>query len=550
MKSFIIHNSEMHWWWGIVFALICAAILKITLFTGGLIPFNADEAVVALMARHILQGQFPIFFYGQAYMGSLDAWLIAGGFLIFGQQIWVIRLVQMIIYLGTIFTTALIAKSISGNERNGIVAALLMAFPTINVTLYTTASLGGYGETMLIGNIIILAALRIAIQSTTKKFANWLIFGFFIGLGIWVFGYSLVYSIPALIWLMWQIILRIKSIKLSGREIVNGIVANLLGLMIGGIIGCFPLIIFAYSNGMGRLFSELRGGAIAGVEQLSYLQQINQHLWSLLVLGSTVIFGIRPPWEVRWLVLPLLPYAMVFWLGAVCFGINHSIKIQQSKPGWLLLTGVVACVCLGFVMTPFGADPSGRYFLVLMAPLAIMAAEMILWSYERIGKWSFTLAGLIIIYNIAATIQCANRYPPGITTQFYEISQIDHRYDQELIDFLIEHDEKYGYSNYWVSYPLAFLSQEELIYTPRLPYHADFRYTERDNRYLPYEQMVDSSKRAAYITTNLPALDQYLRNEFTKLDVAWQEAEIGDYHIFYDLSGKVTPEQIDLGRNR
>jgi hypothetical protein len=51
------------------------------------VPFNADEAIVALMARHILQGERPIFFYGQAYMGSLDAYLVALGFLLFGQQI-------------------------------------------------------------------------------------------------------------------------------------------------------------------------------------------------------------------------------------------------------------------------------------------------------------------------------------------------------------------------------------------------------------------------------------------------------------------------------
>ncbi len=65
---------------------------------------------MALMARHILQGEHPIFFYGQAYMGSLDAYLVAAGFALLGQQVWVIRLVQVLLYLGTLFTTFLLGR--------------------------------------------------------------------------------------------------------------------------------------------------------------------------------------------------------------------------------------------------------------------------------------------------------------------------------------------------------------------------------------------------------------------------------------------------------
>jgi 4-amino-4-deoxy-L-arabinose transferase-like glycosyltransferase len=549
VSSIDIHKSEKRFWWGVLFALFCAILLKTSLLIANVIPFNADEAVVGLMAKHIMQGKFPIFFYGQAYMGSLDAWLIAGGFLIFGQQVWVIRLVQMLIYLGVIVTTALIAKAISGNGRVGVIAAWLMAIPTINVTLYTTASLGGYGEALLIGNLILLLSLRIATSGFDHRFWNWLILGFFYGLGFWAFGYTLVYAIPSIIWLIWQVIVAYKSCQIN-RSILLDIAKIISGLVVGCVLGSAPLLFFAYYHGFNRLFSELQGGAIAGVERLSYLAQVGQHLWSLLVLGSTVIFGIRPPWEVRWLVLPLLPFAMVFWLGALWFGIHISIKDRPLKPGRFLLVGVVMCVLLGFVMTSFGADPSGRYFIVLMMPMAIMAGEMCIWLEEKIRRWSLALVGLILIFNGIATIQCATQFPPGITTQFYKISQIDHRYNQALIQFLEMHDEKYGYTNYWVSYPLAFLSEEKLVFTPRLPYHADFRYTQRDDRYIPYDQLVEKADRAAYITTNHPALEQYLRDAFSGMNVAWQEADIGDYHIFYDLSQKVTPEQIDLGKTR
>ena len=43
----------------------------------------------------------------------------------------------------------------------------------------------------------------------------------------------------------------------------------------------------------------------------------------------------------------------------------------------------------------------------------------------------------------------------------------------QLMDFLRAQGETCGYTNYWVEYPLAFASQDELIFTARLPYHAD-----------------------------------------------------------------------------
>jgi hypothetical protein len=144
-------------------------------------------------------------------------------------------------------------------------------------------------------------------------------------------------------------------------------------------------------------------------------------------------------------------------------------------------------------------------------------------------------------------IQCARRFPPGLTTQFYAPTIIDHRADQALIDFLRQEGETRGYSNYWVAYPLAFHSEEEIIFVPRLPYHLDLRYTPRDDRYAPYAAMVDQSQRVAYITTRNPALDDYLRTHFAGLGVQWQEKQIGDYQIYYQLSRSVRPQEIGLG---
>src|SRR5215813_15643700 len=83
-----------------LFIIVAATLIaRIILLASGAVSFHADEAIVGLMARHILQGERPTFFYGQAYMGSLDAWLIAIGFRVLGDSVLTIRVVQSILYL-------------------------------------------------------------------------------------------------------------------------------------------------------------------------------------------------------------------------------------------------------------------------------------------------------------------------------------------------------------------------------------------------------------------------------------------------------------------
>ena len=519
--------------------------LKAALLIGERVPFNADEAVVALMARHILEGARPVFFYGQAYMGSLDAWLAAGGFAIFGQHLWVIRLVQAFLYAGVLLSTARLGREIFHSARAGALAALLLAIPTVNVTLYTTASLGGYGEALLIGNLLLLSSLSLRrhIEQGHPALVAWLGWGFLAGLGLWAFGLTLIYSLPAGLYLLFWLQRGLRTRSMRWR----GLAAALTSVLLGFCLGAAPWLAYAAQNGIRALLAELGGGAIAGVEQLPWLLKVFQHTINLFLLGFTVAFGLRPPWSVDWLAWPLLPLALIFWMMVVAWMLVEARRRDAARPERLLLAGVGLTLVLAFIFTPFGADPSGRYFVPLAIPLALFGGALL----EEMGKRKAWLApallGLALAFNLWGTLQCALRYPPGITTQFYAPTQVDHRYDQALMDFLQLHGETTGYTNYWVAYPLAFLSNEELIFVPRLPYHPDMRYTSRDDRYPPYTTLVAAASRTAYITTHNPTLDDVLRAGFTRLGVTWQEAKIGDYQIYYALSRTVHPAELGLG---
>jgi hypothetical protein len=267
------------------------------------------------------------------------------------------------------------------------------------------------------------------------------------------------------------------------------------------------------------------------------------------------MMGLRPPWEIRWLAMPLAPFVLIFWVMVVIFAVKNlrrDLKVGPNDPEFsnaLLLWGVILLVVIGFVVTPFGADPSGRYFLPVGVVMAIFASQAV-WEWRaKWGSYVWLSVGVVLVFHLWGTLEVMRSNPPGFTTQIDAVTQIDHQYDTELIEFLRSEGEYRGYTNYWVSYPLAFLSDESLIYIPRLPYHQDLRYSRRDDRYPPYDQLLDQTQRIAYITTNNPLLDEHLRSGFKNLGVSWQETKIGDYQVYYRLSKVVNPEEIGLGGN-
>ena len=519
--------------WVLIGLFLLAVVLKVGLLSIGAFSFNSDEAIVGLMARHILEGEWPVFFYGQAYMGSLDAALIALGFMLFGSEVFVIRMIQIMLYLGTIFLTVNLCARIFRSQLAGLVSGLLLAVPTVNVTLYTTVSLGGYGEALLIGALLLLLAIQI--EETPDNPLFYLFWGFFSGLGFWAFGLTIAYILPTSV-----IVVRSLLRSRRSRRWVRGAL-----ILLAGSIGALPLIIWACENGVSVLVQELFGSAIAVDAGADILLMLAKHIQYYFLFGITVTLGFRPPWTTEPIALLLIPLALVFWM-LVFIQIFRRLRDESThRWSYWMIAGVMGLVILMFVFTPFGSDPSGRYFLPIYVMLTIFAGDFFAQPAFRINaRFRALILVTVVVFNLWSNLEAAALYPPGITTQFDAVTRVDHRFDEQLVDFLAKHGETRGYSNYWVSYPLAFESEEELIYIPRLPYHLDFRYTERDDRYEPYQVLVEGSDRVAYITTFHPALDGSIRASFRELGVFWDEEIIGDYQIFYHLSRTVRPEEI------
>jgi 4-amino-4-deoxy-L-arabinose transferase-like glycosyltransferase len=520
---------------GFLGVLLLGLIWKVVLVVIGAFPFNADEAIVGLMGRHILEGARPIFFYGQAYMGALDAYFASLGFLIFGVEVWVIRLVQVLLFLGILATTMRIAIHLHQDYIAALLSGMLIAIPTVNFTLYTTISLGGYGESLFVGNLLFLTTLQLLRdRESDGKFFLW---GLLAGLGFWTFGLTVIYIVPSGIALLWD--LRKNS---HFHPATKKIVFLILGLGIGSC----PVIIWMLEHGAGALFQELSGAAIAGASASNMWDSITLHMQNFFVFGPTVILGFRAPWSTEPLALPFLPFAILFWFSVL----THMVFRHRKSSGHTVLTllsGMALILILGFVVTPFGADPSGRYFLPLMIPLVILAGEFVrkpMISLNSFFRWILLIG--VLAFNLISNWQVANTLPDRITTQFDSEARVDHSHMEALIEFLEEHEEMRGYSTYWIAYPLAFQSDEQIIFFPALPYHHDFRYTSRDDRYPAYRSFIDQSPNVALITARHPGLDEEIRKALTACGIHWEEAAIGDYRVFYQLSERIKIE--DLGQ--
>src|SRR5690606_26621307 len=140
-----------------------------------------------------------------------------------------------------------------------------------------------------------------------------------------------------------------------------------------------------------------------------------------------------------------------FWIAVVAYTATQALQQDNRRAERWLLLGVGLTLIVAFIVTPFGADPSGRYFVPLAFPLALFGGAF-LGELGRRTRWlAGGLLGIALAFNLWGTVQCALRYPPGLTTQFHAPTQINHAYDDELIAFLRNTGATNGYTNYWVA---------------------------------------------------------------------------------------------------
>src|SRR6266516_7185081 len=179
--------------------LLVALLIRVWLVyhTHGVI--DGDEAMVGIQAEHILRGEHPIYFYGQPYMGSLEAYLMALLFAIAGPSVWMLRAEPILLSLGVVWLTWKLAGILAdaaqlppfARQMFKTVAALFAALPPLYDTVLELRTLGGYIETFVLMLFLLISAFQLIRRwhagASSKELAlRWAGIGFIVGLGFWV----------------------------------------------------------------------------------------------------------------------------------------------------------------------------------------------------------------------------------------------------------------------------------------------------------------------------------------------------------------------------
>ena len=514
-------------WLTLALTLMIAVMGRALLLASGTLSFHSDEAIVGLLARHILAGERPIFFMGQAYMGTLDSWLIAVGFRLLGESVMAIRLVQSALYLLVVASAYYAAWALSRRVTIAWVTSLTFAIGSPLVTLYTTATLGGYNEAMILGHLLVGLGYTIA-RDPARAPWRWAVFGLAAGLGWWTNALIVVYAVPVGIYLLYRLVR-------GGRLPVGGVVLAVVGFFIGSA----PWWVYSFSHELAtiRFFFPDLFQSDEPVGAMLPSQPFDVRILGLFLFGFPVVIGARFPWTgdyfaplIGVIVLTVFVFAWyVFW---------RRRKTHLLPGVFALMGGIVIMLCAVYLITRFSSDPSGRYFLPLTLPFGFALGVFVSALPGRILGAGVML---LVLGYFAAGQWSAARAPEGFTTQFVANTHLHNGDDDALMAWLDEHDIQHGYTSYWVSFRLAFLSGERIQLSASVPDNADLAWTTAFERYAPYRQATDSAERVAYIILGdrLPEVETALTAWFADEGVQYEMADVGIYRIYYDFTPRV-----------
>jgi len=194
-----------------------------------------DSATIGLMAQHILAGERPVFFYGQGYMGSLEAYLAAVCVHFFGPNDLAVSLAPIIFsLLWVLFTYGLFSEL--ADARTGLAAAATVALAGFYTMWYCVSNNGGYAPVFALGTFVLWRCVRVGRRQVSfgVLMGEVLFIGIAAALGLWCGLVILPYLLTGAIWLLcylWRSASRIRTLAVfagGGLLAAGGLLPSLL----------------------------------------------------------------------------------------------------------------------------------------------------------------------------------------------------------------------------------------------------------------------------------------------------------------------------------
>ncbi|HEX6482967.1 MAG TPA: hypothetical protein VF043_29330 [Ktedonobacteraceae bacterium] len=326
----------------LLLCLSVALILRVWLVihTNGVI--NGDEALVGIQAEHILHGEWPVYFYGQVYMGSLEAYLIAFVFAVAGPSVWALRAEPILLSLAVVWLTWKLANALAEEARLSPIArryfvniaVLFAAISPLYVTVQELRTLGGYIEAFVLMLLLLISALRLtqrwrAGASSRELSLRWAGIGFLVGLGFWVNPLIISTVLASAAWIIGYCLVEILSLRRQTVDLRRSVLSVLkrLSLVIAAIptsiIGSSPALYWGANHNWMNVAYLLNRGSGTPLITSALLARLYFSCAAPRVVG-----GMLPGESIISFILHIFPLV----LGVLC--IFASIDAVIPLPFW------------------------------------------------------------------------------------------------------------------------------------------------------------------------------------------------------------------------
>ncbi len=436
---------------------------------------DSDQAVVGLMAYHIQAGDRPVFYDGQPYQGSLEAYLAALVFSVLGANEWTIRLPALAFSIAFVGAVYWLGITLYGRWI-AVLAGLFVALGPALLSNWSTAVGFSYIEVMVCGTLLLLLAVRYP-DPRAMPLAVALAWGVLAGIGMWIQPMMGEYLVPLAVAFALRLLAGPRDRSLSGW-LASG--RSLATILVGAGIGSAPLLVYNMRHGwatLSFLHPQASGGdhlAVAGrlITQSApvllglvtpttvgsvFARLIATHPVSY---GAGVLVGagilVRLVFDLRGLPLRIVALAYPpcrrrrIPLNSVIIRGHHD---ERGPCDGALALFAVSCL-LFFVFTHFGAMPwatrSPRYLLPLYTITPLVLDVFIPRHPGRLDRWTAALAvSVLIAAGLTTTLTTEPRPAVDGLTRLLETRHI-----------------RVAYTTYWLANRIAFATHEQVLGVP------------------------------------------------------------------------------------